>query len=56
MEGCDGVDLDACFELSSDFWKQEAAEVRQYLEEQVGEDCPAEIYAQCDELAKRASQ
>jgi len=56
MEGCDGVDLDACFELSSDFWKQEAAEVRTYLEQQVGEDCPAEIYAQCDELAKRASQ
>jgi len=40
--------------MNGDFWQQEAADIKQYLEDQVGEDCPAEIYAQCDELAARA--
>ena len=41
--------------MNAAFWKQEAAEVKKYLEDQVGDDCPAEIYAQCDALADRAS-
>lgn len=43
-----------CFEMNGSFWQKEAADIKQYLEEQVGEDCPAEIYQQCDNLAARA--
>jgi len=55
MDGLDGVDLEACFEFDSAFWQKEAVEVKQYLEQQVGKDCPAEVYKQCDELAQRVS-
>ena len=44
-----------CFEFDAKFWQQEANDVKQYLEEQVGADCPAEVYQQCDELAQRVS-
>ena len=42
--------------MNGTFWQKEAAEIKQYLEEQVGHDCPAEMYQQCDNLAARATQ
>jgi len=53
MTGLDGVDLESCFEFEPKFWAKEAKEIKQYLSEQVGADCPPELYAQCDQLLAR---
>lgn len=53
MTGLDGVDLESCFEFEPKFWEKEAKEIKQYLSEQVGADCPPELYAQCDQLLSR---
>jgi phosphoenolpyruvate carboxykinase (GTP) len=46
-------DMEACFELSRDFWMEEVKSIRKYFEEQVGDDLPDLIREEIDHLEQR---
>lgn len=54
MDGLEGrVDMDALFDLPKEFWEQEVKDIRKYLEEQVNEDVPDEIWEELEKLNTR---
>lgn len=52
----ENVDLQELFRLPKDFWKQEAAELRDYLDAQVGRDLPKAIIEELNNLEKNVSK
>ena len=56
LEGLDKVDWDELFSLPKDYWMEDIAETKKFLEEQVGCDLPAEIMKQlADQEARIAA-
>lgn len=49
------VDFRELFNLNGDFWRQEAREIRNYLESQVGNDLPAAILKELEILEKNVA-
>lgn len=47
------INLAELFSIPSDFWRQEAAEIERYFDEQVGSDLPAEIKEELKNLKDR---
>jgi phosphoenolpyruvate carboxykinase (GTP) len=45
--------LDELFNLDKDFWLKEASDIRAYLEKNVNESTPAEIFSELNNLEKR---
>lgn len=52
----ENVDLQELFRLPKDFWKQEAAELRDYLDGQVGRDLPKAIIEELNNLETNVSK
>ena len=50
------VDLKQLFSLPKEFWQQEVAEMRQYFENQVGEDLPKAILTELENLDKNVTK
>ena len=56
LEGLDKIDWDELFSLPKDYWMEDIAETKKFLEEQVGCDLPAEIMKQlADQEARIAA-
>uniref|UniRef100_F1KZ26 Phosphoenolpyruvate carboxykinase [GTP] n=1 Tax=Ascaris suum TaxID=6253 RepID=F1KZ26_ASCSU len=53
LDGLDHIELDELMSVPGDYWRQDAEEVRHFLEEQVGSDLPVEIRAELDAQEKR---
>lgn len=54
MHGLDhAVDMDELFHLPRDFWLNECEQIERYFDEQVGEDLPAEVGKQLQEMKDR---
>ena len=53
MSGLEDVDWDELFSLPKDYWTEDIKEVKQFLDEQVNGDLPAEITKQLDEQEQR---
>ena len=53
MSGLGDVDWDELFSLPKDYWTEDIKEVKQFLDEQVNGDLPAEITKQLDEQEQR---
>lgn len=49
----ESVDVNALFDIPKEFWVDEIAAFRKYLDEQVGEDVPDTIHQEIGELEKR---
>ncbi|XP_052233729.1 phosphoenolpyruvate carboxykinase, cytosolic [GTP]-like isoform X2 [Dreissena polymorpha] len=47
------VDMDELFRLPKDFWQSEVRELKNYFEEQVGEDLPVNIQRELQKLEQR---
>ena len=45
--------MDALMHLPKEFWEEEMADMRKYLNEQVGKDTPNEVLKQIEEQEKR---
>lgn len=57
LDGIEGkVDLNEANSIEKSFWEDEIAAFRKYLDDQVGEDVPKEIYNQINELENRVNQ
>jgi phosphoenolpyruvate carboxykinase (GTP) len=52
LEGLE-VKWDELFSTPKDFWKKEVTEIKQYFEDNVGEDLPAQLGEQAAKLEKR---
>ncbi len=54
LEGMrDKVDLKKSFAIEKDFWVQETKEIEQYFDDQVGDELPARIRFELEQLKKR---
>ena len=53
LDGLDGVDWDQLFSLPKDYWMEDIAETKKFLDDQVGCDLPAEIVKQLAEQEAR---
>lgn len=49
------VDVEELFHIPQEFWQREAAELREYLEGQVGKDLPEEIATELDILTGKVA-
>jgi phosphoenolpyruvate carboxykinase (GTP) len=49
----DKVDLKKIFAIEKDFWIQEIKEIEQYFDDQVGDELPARIRSELEQLKKR---
>ncbi|KAK6471676.1 phosphoenolpyruvate carboxykinase [Huso huso] len=56
VQGLGSINLKELFNISRDFWEQEAREIRRYFEEQVNDDLPFEIEVQLRHLEQRIQQ
>lgn len=57
IDGIKGkIDLEGLFDLSKDFWMEEAFSIEKYFQEQVGNDWPNEIADQLKDLKKRVNE
>ncbi|CAB05600.1 Phosphoenolpyruvate carboxykinase [GTP] [Caenorhabditis elegans] len=53
LEGLGEVNWDELMSVPADYWKQDAQEIRKFLDEQVGEDLPEPVRAEMDAQEKR---
>jgi phosphoenolpyruvate carboxykinase (GTP) len=53
LDGLGDINWDELFSLPVDYWKDDAKEVRKFMEEQVGPDLPAAVRAEMDAQEQR---
>lgn len=53
LSGLGTINWDELFSLPKDYWTEDIAETKQFLEEQVGVDLPAEVRKELDEQEQR---
>lgn len=53
LDGLGAINWDELFSLPADYWKEDAKEVRKFMEEQVGPDLPAAVRAEMDAQEQR---
>lgn len=57
LEGInENIDMEELFRLPKDFWQKEAADLKEYLDSQVGEDLPRPIMLQLENLSKNVAK
>lgn len=53
LEGLGEVNWDELMSVPADYWKQDAHEIRKFLDEQVGEDLPQQVRSEMDAQEQR---
>ncbi|KAL8179541.1 UNVERIFIED_CONTAM: Protein kinase C-like 1 [Gekko kuhli] len=56
LKGLEGVDMQALFDVSKEFWEKEVEEIKKYFEEQVNADLPYEMEREVLALEQRIKQ
>lgn len=56
LRGLEAIRVSELFQVSKEFWEEEADEIHKYLEEQVNADLPYEIQSEVLALKQRISQ
>ncbi|XP_055341899.1 phosphoenolpyruvate carboxykinase, cytosolic [GTP]-like isoform X2 [Paramacrobiotus metropolitanus] len=56
VDGLGEVDMEELFRLPKDFWQEEVEAIGRFYDEQLPEDCPAEMRRQLDQLRERVEK
>jgi len=52
----ESVNMEELFAIDKKFWNEEVEEIKEYLEEQVGQDLPQEIKNEVEQLKIRLNE
>ena len=57
LEGIkENIDMEELFRIPKDFWQKEAADLKEYLDSQVGDDLPKPIISELENLSKNVAE